>query len=188
MFIIWQRDGLEDDSIVSANNSVESWFLLILGAVYEMLFTRLIVVFELCRDETTPSLFTCPPTGFNRTLFSFRSSFYLRTLLLCNKEPTRPRTLPTTGNPLRQLWICTVLLLIGNKSNLFYSPPNVLFGWLQTESVIALSLVLHAVNNNNMWLYCVGVGVTRDCCTMIPPQPVSTQCRWIESCDKISRA
>lgn len=132
---------------------------------------------------------TCPPTGFNRTLFSFRSSFYLRTLLLCNKEPTRPRTLPTTDNPLRQLWICTVLLLIGNKSNLFYSPPNVLFGWLQTESVIALSLVLHAVNNNNnMWLYCVGVGVTRDCCTMIPPQPVSTQCRWIESCDKISRA
>lgn len=112
-----------------------------------------------CCEETRqplPSLSshtTCPPTEFNRTLFSFRSSFYLRTLLLCNKEPTRPRTLPTTDNPLRQLWICTVLLLIGNKSNLFYcsfsSPLNVLFGWLQTESVIALSLVLHAVNNNN---------------------------------------
>lgn len=62
MFITWQRDGLgDDDSIVSANNSVESWFLLILGAVYEMLFIRLISLFSmLLRNQTTPSLFILP--------------------------------------------------------------------------------------------------------------------------------
>lgn len=57
-----------------------------LGGVLDRLNVLVIVVFVSCRDNPFLPL---PPTEFSRTLCSFRSSFYLRTLLLGNKKPTR---------------------------------------------------------------------------------------------------